>query len=152
MVLPRTATANRFKKWITQNQRNERKKQLAGTLESLAGSINDINAHFLKVTHQQVNKAMTIRNWSVGNYIVEYEQSGNDRAKYAATLFKALAKRLAERGMKSLQVRNLYLSHNFYRACPQILQTTSAKSYLADFKPTEKLQTPPAISEEAKES
>lgn len=115
------------------------KKELAGTLESLADSINDINAHFLKVAHQQVNTAMTIRNWLVGNYIVEYEQSGNDRAKYGAGLFKALAKRLAERGVKSLQERNLYLCRDFYRVYPQILQTAYAESYLTDFTLTPKL-------------
>lgn len=126
-------------------------KQLAGTLESLAGSINDINAHFLKIVYQQVNTAMTVRNWLIGYYIVEYEQSGRDRAKYGAGLFKALAKRLAERGVKSLQERNLYLCRDFYRAYPQILQTLSAKSYLADFSLTPILQTPSAISAEAKE-
>lgn len=126
-------------------------KQLAGTLESLAGSINDINAHFLKIVYQQVNTAMTVRNWLIGYDIVEYEQSGKDRAKYGAGLFKALAKRLAERGVKSLQERNLYLCRDFYRAYPQILQTLSAKSYLADFSLTPILQTPSAISAEAKE-
>ncbi|MCG7855892.1 PDDEXK nuclease domain-containing protein [Flavihumibacter sediminis] len=122
------------------------KRQLAETLEGLAGSINDINAHFLNVAHQQVNTAMTIRNWLIGYYIVEYEQLGKDRAKYGAGLLKALAKRLVDRGVKSLQERNLYLCRDFYRAYPQILQTASAKLYLADFEPARMWQTPSATS------
>ena len=29
-----------------------------------------------------VNQSLTIRNWLFGHYIVEYEQNGEDRAKY----------------------------------------------------------------------
>lgn len=120
-------------------------------LQSLTNIISEANDFFLRKAYQQVNTAMTVRNWLIGYYIVEYEQSGKDRAKYGAGLFKALAKRLAERGVKSLQERNLYLCRDFYRAYPQILQTLSAKSYLADFELTPILHTPSAISAEADE-
>ncbi|WP_211220189.1 hypothetical protein [Hugenholtzia roseola] len=36
---------------------------------------------------QSVNQFLTIRNWCMGAYIVEYEQKGNDRAKYGEKLF-----------------------------------------------------------------
>ena len=87
---------------------------------------------------------MTLRNWIIGYYIVEYEQSGKDRAKYGTGLFKTLAQKLAKKGIKSLQERNLYLCRDFYRTYPQILQTVSAKSYLIDFQYAEILQTAPA--------
>lgn len=29
-----------------------------------------------------VNQSLTIRNWLIGYYIVEYEQNGKDRAEY----------------------------------------------------------------------
>jgi hypothetical protein len=41
-----------------------------------------------------VNQSLTIRNWLLGQYIVEYEQSGEDRAKYGAKLLKRLAEKL----------------------------------------------------------
>lgn len=94
---------------------------------------------------------MNIRNWLIGYYILEYEHSGKDRAKYGTGLLKALAKRLAERGIESVQERNLYLSRDFYRAYPQILQTASAKSYLNDFELTPLFQTPSTISADAEE-
>jgi hypothetical protein len=39
-----------------------------------------------------VNKHLTIRNWLVGFYIVEFEQKGEDRAKYGENLLSELAK------------------------------------------------------------
>jgi predicted nuclease of restriction endonuclease-like (RecB) superfamily len=120
--------------------------------ESLATTIQQTNSFFLDKVQRQVNTALTLRNWIIGYYIVEYEQSGKDKADYGLGLFKAIAKRLIKMGVKSLQERNLYLCRDFYRAYPQILQTLSAKSYLVDFKPFAILQTVSAISPEPDES
>lgn len=49
-------------------------------LEGLAKIIQQTNAYFLNKAQQQVNTALTIRNWLIGFYIVEYEQRGSDRA------------------------------------------------------------------------
>src|SRR5665213_2352629 len=94
--------------------------------ESLAATIHQTNSFFLDKVQRQVNTALTLRNWIIGYYIVEYEQSGKDRADYGLRLFKAIAKRLIKMKVKSLQERNLYLCRDFYRAYPQILQTVSA--------------------------
>ena len=120
--------------------------------ESLATTIQQTNSFFLDKVQRQVNTALTLRNWIIGYYIVEYEQSGKDRADYGLGLFKAIAKRLIKMGVKSLQERNLYLCRDFYRAYPQILQTVSAKSYLVDFKPFAISQTVSAILPEPDES
>ena len=120
--------------------------------ESLAATIQKTNSFFLNKVQKQVNTALTLRNWIIGYYIVEYEQSGKDRADYGLGLFKAIAKRLIKVGVKSLQERNLYLCRDFYRAYPQILQTVPAKSYLVDFQPFEILQTVSAILPESDES
>lgn len=114
------------------------------TFEELARSISDVNKYFLQKAQQQVNTSLTIRNWLIGYYIVEYEQSGKDRANYGTRLLKEIAKKIQESGVKSLQERNLYLCRDFYRAYPEILQTPSAKLYLADFQSFEKLQIPSA--------
>ena len=120
--------------------------------ESLATTIQQTNSFFLDKVQRQVNTALTLRNWIIGYYIVEYEQSGKDKADYGLGLFKAIAKKLLKMGVKSLQERNLYLCRDFYRAYPQILQTLSAKSYLVDFKPFAILQTVSAILPEPDES
>jgi predicted nuclease of restriction endonuclease-like (RecB) superfamily len=117
---------------------------VGGTLESLTTTIQETNTFFLKQAQKQVNTALTIRNWLIGCYIQEYEQSGKDRADYGAGLFKALSRKLLERGLKSIRERHLYLCRDFYLAYPQILRTPSAKSYLIDFQPSEFLRTPSA--------
>ena len=128
------------------------KNTSVNNFESLATTIRQTNSFFLDKVQRQVNTALTLRNWIIGYYIVEYEQSGKDRADYGLGLFKAIAKRLIKMGVKSLQERNLYLCRDFYRAYPQILQTLSAKSYLVDFKPFAILQTVSAILQKPDES
>ena len=110
-------------------------------LEQLTTTIQQTNKYFLAQAQKQVNTALTLQNWLIGYYISEYELLGKDRATYGEGLIKALAKRLAEKGVKSLQERNLYLCRDFCCAYPQILQTLSAKSYLIDFQQPEILRT-----------
>lgn len=64
-----------------------------------------------------INRNLTIRNWLIGFYIVEFEQKGEDRAKYGAGLIHELAKRV---NVPGLALRNLQLFRSFYLAYPQI--------------------------------
>jgi len=41
-----------------------------------------------------VNISLTLRNWLVGLYIVEFEQAGEDRATYGERLLEKIAERL----------------------------------------------------------
>ena len=41
-------------------------------------------------TIKSVSTTLTIRNWLIGHYIVEYEQHGEDRAKYGAKIIDSL--------------------------------------------------------------
>ena len=121
-------------------------------LEHLATNILQANTFFLDKVQRQINTALTLRNLIIGYHIVEYEQSGKDRAVYGTGLLKAIAQKLIKLGVKSLQERNLYLCRDFYKTYPQILQTVSAKSYLSDFKSLAILQTSSAILPEDGES
>jgi len=69
-----------------------------------------------------VNKHLTIRNWLVGFYIVEFEQKGEDRAKYGENLLSELAKSV---NIKGLSETSLKLNRQFYNIYPQIHQTLS---------------------------
>lgn len=111
------------------------------SIDLLANAIQEINNLFFSKVVRQVNIALTLRNWVIGYYIVEYEQGGDDRAVYGQRLYKVLVDRLKSKGLKSLGERSLYLCKDFYLAYPQILQSTSAKSYLTDFQIVEILQT-----------
>jgi len=102
-------------------------------LDNLATTIQETNSFFLNKVQKQVNTALTLRNWLIGFYIVEYEQSGRDRADYGKQLYKAIADKLVTKGLKSIRERHLYLCKDLYKAYPQILRTPSAKSYLMGF-------------------
>jgi hypothetical protein len=61
-----------------------------------------------------INRNLTIRNWLIGCYIVEYEQNGEDRAKYGSRLLDEIAIKLKARGMKGLRSRELHSCRLFY--------------------------------------
>jgi len=81
----------------------------------------------LSLTHQSlyvsvaksVNIAMTIRNWLFGYHIVEYEQDGEDRAKYGSQLLKNLAQSV---NLKGISETNLKVFRQFYLTYPGIGQ------------------------------
>lgn len=77
-----------------------------------------------------VNKHLTIRNWLVGFYIVEFEQKGEDRARYGENLLSELVKSV---NIKGLSLTNLRLNRQFYNTYPQIHQTLSDEFRKLDF-------------------
>ena len=91
---------------------------------------------------RSVNAAMTAAYWLVGRRIVEFEQSGEDRAEYGEALVERLAEDLAVRFGRGFSLRNIYNMRLFYLAYPtdRILQTPSAK--LAQLPERQILQTP----------
>ena len=70
-----------------------------------------------------VNLNLTIRNWLVGYYIVEFEQNGEDRAKYGANLIGELASKLKNKGLKGFSSSALKNHRTFYLLYPQISQS-----------------------------
>jgi predicted nuclease of restriction endonuclease-like (RecB) superfamily len=81
---------------------------------------------------KSVNKHLTIRNWLIGFYIVEFEQKGQDRATYGERILAELAKALKIAGLGET---NLKLSRQFYLVYPQISQTLSDQLQLLGFNP-----------------
>ena len=69
-----------------------------------------------------VNQALVMRNWLAGAYLVEFEQRGEDRAKYGLRLIERLADDLAQRGVKGMSPTYLRLYRELYLAYPQIGQ------------------------------
>jgi predicted nuclease of restriction endonuclease-like (RecB) superfamily len=74
-----------------------------------------------------VNFNLTVRNWLVGCYIVEYEQNGEDKAKYGERLIDEMAKSLKSKGLKGYSPMALRTNRTFYRTYPQIQQTLSVE-------------------------
>lgn len=89
-------------------------------------------------TVKAINRFATIRNYVIGFYIVEYEQHGNDRAKYGDRLLKRLAESVNKRGINETILKNC---RRFYLAYPQIKDYLTAISPTASEKSLEKSPT-----------
>ena len=81
-----------------------------------------------------VNQNLTIRNWLVGYYIVEFEQSGEDRAKYGEQLINVMSKSIRAKGLKGFSPMALRTYRTFYKTYPQIQQTLSVKFQNSEIK------------------
>ncbi len=62
-------------------------------LSHLLTHINQVHSYFQEEAVQQVNTALSLRNWLIGHYLFEYEQNGKDRAAYGERLYKVIATR-----------------------------------------------------------
>lgn len=74
----------------------------------------------------QINDALVITNWHIGEYIVEYEQQGNTRATYGDALLKNLSRHLSLKLGRGFSRSNLQNMRRFYLYYP-ICQTVSGK-------------------------
>lgn len=106
-------------------------------LTNLAKIIAETHEVFQNAAVRSVNKYLTIRNWMIGYYIVEYEQHGEDRATYGTNLVKNLSKQINKKG---LGVTNLKLSRQFYQNYSFL--EAEIKNELQLFLPAEKSQLP----------
>lgn len=90
--------------------------------QSLLSNIDQTHQTLQQSAVKAVNSHITLRNWLIGYYIVEFEQNGEDRAKYGAKLLKELANSLK---IKGLGETNLKQCRKFFQLYPQISQTVS---------------------------
>ncbi len=86
----------------------------------LKHSIEELHSYLQAKAASAVNRALTIRNWLIGFYIVEFEQEGEDRARYGAGVIKKLASELK---IKGLTAPELSRCRQFYQCYPQIVGT-----------------------------
>jgi len=84
---------------------------------------------FFTSAAKAVNIRMTIRNWLFGYYIVEYEQNGEDRARYGSRLLKELSNMIP---IKGISETNLKIFRQFYLTYPAISQTVSDELHVFD--------------------
>ncbi len=84
---------------------------------SLANTIRQTHDVFYSESVKAINKNLTLRNWLIGYYIVEYEQGGEDRAAYGTRLLASLADKVA---IKGISETSLKLCRQLYAVYPQI--------------------------------
>ena len=107
---------------------------LVMTLSSLISTIDTVHQTFQTKALQSVSINLTLRNFIIGYYIVEYEQNGSDRATYGSKLIENMAQKLSH--IKGMSSTALKLMRQFYLTYPQISQSVTDQSL---YVPTEKL-------------
>ena len=92
-------------------------KHITGDFDALVKRIQSVGDALQQDARLVINRNVTTRAWLTGLYIVEYEQNGNDRAKYGTHLLQDLSKRL---GGKSYSTTNLKYYRQFYLLYPEL--------------------------------
>ncbi len=90
------------------------------SFDLLIESINQLHSSFQSQSVKAVNMRLTMRNWCIGFYIVEFEQNGEDRAKYGTALIANIAQSIK---IKGLTAPELSRCRQFYKVYPEILGT-----------------------------
>jgi predicted nuclease of restriction endonuclease-like (RecB) superfamily len=83
------------------------------TFNQLSSKIEQIHTELQVYAANSVNQSLTVRNWLIGCYIVEFEQKGEDRAAYGVKLLSNLALKLKH--IKGLDERSLRNIRQFYK-------------------------------------
>lgn len=92
---------------------------IKGDFESLVSNIQSTSNALQEDARLVINRNVTARAWLTGFYIVEYEQQGNDRAKYGEGLLKRLAERLNDKSFSLASLKNF---RQFYLYYPQLAE------------------------------
>lgn len=99
------------------------------TYAALIKAINSATTELQGRAAAAVNRSLVLRNWMVGAWIVEFEQTGKGRAKYGTRLLEVLAADLAESQVKGLgDPRVLRDCRSLYQTYPQIRGALSRES------------------------
>jgi predicted nuclease of restriction endonuclease-like (RecB) superfamily len=85
--------------------------------DTLVTQIQSVQSTLQASAAHAINIGITVRNWLIGYHIVEFEQNGEDRAKYGEKLLKNLEKRLNAKGMTERRFREF---RRLYTVYPQI--------------------------------
>lgn len=94
------------------------------SFENLVGQVVHVHSITSSYAKNAINQLLTVRNWSIGYYIVEFEQNGQDRAEYGTHLLQKLEESLNIKGMNKML---FYKCRAFYLRYPQIFSTASKK-------------------------
>lgn len=97
------------------------------SFDQLIDNIYQIHSILQENAVKVINQNLSIRNWLIGCYVVEYEQNGKDRAEYGTRLIEDLSKVLKARNLKGFSPIALRNCRAFYKAYPEIQQTLSVE-------------------------
>ena len=93
------------------------------SFDELVNNLSHVHEVLQGYASKSINQFLSLRNWLFGYYIVEYEQNGEDRAKYGENLVVNIAQKVKH--IKGLTGNQLYVCRNFYLLYPHFLRTVS---------------------------
>ena len=98
--------------------------------QAIFGDVSRIVDAARESATRSVNAAMAAAYWLIGHRIVEFEQSGEERAAYGSALIEKLANDLTSRFGRGFSRQNIQSMRLFYLTYPpdKIRQTVSGKS------------------------
>lgn len=88
--------------------------------DHLRQAIAAIHASSQRAAGRSLNQILSLRNWLIGAWIVEYEQAGEDRATYGDRVLHRLAEALASTGVQGLALSNLKNCRQVALAYPEL--------------------------------
>ena len=99
--------------------------------KKLVADIQYTSQHLHQNTIKAVNINLTLRNWIVGFFIIEFEQNGKDKSVYGSNLLNNLAEKINIKGLSSPELSRC---RQFYKTYPQFLGvlTQEFKNLLPD--------------------
>ena len=99
---------------------------LIDSYQQLIDRIGECLAQGQQRAFEQVNTLLVETYWQIGQYIVEFEQNGNERAEYGSRLLTQLSRDLKTAYGKGFSRRNVLDMRRFYVSYPK-WQMVSAK-------------------------
>ena len=94
------------------------------SFDNLVKQIESTHLFFISKASTTINQFLTLRNWLIGYYIVEYEQNGSDKAQYGDRLIELMAQKL--KTIKGIDRRALFRFRVFYNLYPRIIEVFSS--------------------------
>ena len=117
---------------------------------ALINNIKQTHTVLKTAVSKAINISLTIRNWLIGYYIVEFEQNGEDRAKYGKKILQNLEKHFAKSDIKGLTERRFREYRKFYTTYPEFRQALTAEFIQNNF-PSDILLIRQALTAEIKQ-
>lgn len=104
-------------------------------LAHLIDTIAALHTQSQAAAGRALQRLLSARNWTIGAWIVEYEQAGEDRAAYGDRLLHRLADGLQSAGVSGLSRRNLNNCRQVALAYPQFMPESLLQSPLLTVGP-----------------
>lgn len=108
-------------------------KETNFSFSHLSKAVIDLHKSAYAASIKAVNRFATVRNYIIGYYIVEYEQNGNDRAKYGEKLLYKLVKQVNTKGINITLLKNCRRFYSLYPNIQKYLEGNGPTT--SDFSP-----------------